>query len=111
MEYLKNAFAQNIYESYWKNDLPVPYFTPTGQTYHELVVAYDKNSVSSQDFKWSVYLKRKLIPGLTLYAQAASDYLRGFDANVGPNALVPKAETIIATPSDWYYLVRLDLGI
>ena len=111
MEYLKTAFPNNIYFSYWKNSLPVPGIVTTGQTYHELVASWDKNSLSSRDIKWSLYLKRKVIPGLTLYAQVASDHMRGYDANVGPNVLVPLPEPIIRTPSDWYYLVRLDLGI
>ncbi len=123
VEYLKPAFPYSIFWSYWKDAVPIPGIQPVGESYHDLlyggvnpndgsvIAPYDKNSLSHRAFKWSIYLKRTLVPGLTLYAQAASDYLRGYDANVGPGVLVPLPEPIINTPSDWYYLVRLDLGI
>jgi hypothetical protein len=124
MEYLKPAFPNSNYWSYATDAVPVPGIIPAGdQTFHDvlyggvsandgsIIKPYDRKSLSHRAFKWSVYLERKLVPGLTLYAQAASDYMRGYNANVGPGALVPLYEPIIKTPSDWYYLVRLSLGI
>lgn len=124
VEYLKPAFPNSVYWSYATDAVPVPGIYPTGgESFHDLIYGgvnpndgsiikpYDKSSLSHRAIKWTVYLKRELVPGLTLYAQAASDYMRGYNANVGPAVLVPLYEPIIRTPSDWYYLVRLDLGI
>jgi hypothetical protein len=132
VEYLKSVFPNSTYWSYEYDAVPIPGMVPQGgQTYHDLlyggvdpngavdpitglpvlVPGYDKNSVSNRSLKWSVFLKRTLVPGLTLYAQAASDNMRGYNANVGPGALVPLPEPIVRTPSDWYYLVRFDIGI
>ncbi len=124
VEYLKLQFPNSNYWSYATDAVPVPGIFPSGgQSYHDLLYGgvsandgsiikpYDKSSMSHRSFKWSFYLQRKVVPGLTLYAQAASDYMRGYNANVGPGALVPLYEPIIRTPSDWYYLVRLSLGI
>lgn len=124
VEYLKPAFPNSNYWSYATDAVPVPGIIPEGgQSFHDvlyggvsandgsIIKPYDKKSLSHRAFKWSIFLERSLVPGLTLYAQAASDYMRGYNANVGPGALVPLYEPIIKTPSDWYYLVRLSLGI
>jgi len=124
VEYLKPAFPNSNYWSYATDAVPVPGIFPQGgQSFHDILYGgvdandgsvikpYNKHSLSHRAVKWSVFLERKLVPGLTLYAQAASDYMRGYNANVGPGALVPLYEPIIRTPSDWYYLVRLSLGI
>jgi hypothetical protein len=124
IEYIKSIFPNSVYWSYENNAVPIPGIVPIGmQTYHDLlyggadpftgnpVPGYDKNSVSSQRLKWSVYLKKTLVPGLKLYAQVASDNMRGYNANVGPGALVMLPEPLVKTPGQWYYLVRFDVGI
>jgi hypothetical protein len=58
------------------------------------------------DWKWSVYARRQITEGLTLYAQAASDHLRHIIYQVRP-MYTPTTQR----PSEWYFLLRLEMGI
>ena len=72
---------------------------------------YNPDSASkatkAQGNKWSFYAKKQLLKGISIYAQVASDYLRGID----PQLYFFSNETITSRPSQWYYLFRLEFGI
>jgi len=58
------------------------------------------------DWKWSVYARKQIIEGLTLYGQVASDHLRHIIYKVRP-----MYEPSTLKSSDWYYVLRLEMGI
>jgi hypothetical protein len=68
-----------------------PYLYPEKQTY----------------WKWTAYAKREIIPGVTVYAQAANDHLRHFATLFALPAHRPSTER----NEDWYYVARLEFGI
>lgn len=111
-EYRKADFTNSIAISYVDYTLPLPYLPSFSQDPH----GYDKNELSrgpwyrNEGIKWSVYAKRSLIPGLDLYAQVASDHNRPMKIT-SDGALVPNREPLTPKPTDWYYLVRLQMGI
>jgi hypothetical protein len=97
-EYLKSRFQNNVGLLY-DRQLPVPLNDENVDNPH----AYTK---AQPHWKWSVYAKRRIIEGVTVHAQAASDHLRHFGSEVKPT---PKPVTL--TPDEWYYVVRLDFGL
>jgi hypothetical protein len=70
------------------------------------VLKYDPDDAKYDDIKWTVYARRSITTGVSLYAQAASDHLRHFNRNA-----VPGGESATPTASDWYYVFRLEFGI
>jgi hypothetical protein len=58
------------------------------------------------DWKWSVYAKKTINRIMTVHAQAASDHLRLTDGKYAASN-VP----LTSTPSEWYYLVRLEFSL
>lgn len=66
----------------------------------------DHEKLKKDDWKWSVYARREVVQGLRLYAQVANDYIRL------PNEWGALPSLPLTNDSkDWYYLVRLELGI
>ncbi len=92
-EYLNSSFPNSNVEV-----LQARYPIPVSDPY-----SYDMNDDS---WKWTVYARRRVVDGVTLYAQAASDHLRHFDY-----AAVPAAQTATPKASDWYYVIRLEFGM
>lgn len=101
VEHHKSRFPNTI-GSAFQGQLPFPIH------YQENPLRYDFDSSSFQqdDWKWSVYARRKLLPGVTVYAQAARDHLRHFNFGAEPGRS-PSTDK----PGDWYYVARLELGI
>jgi len=64
-------------------------------------------SVKDQGNKWSFYAKKQVVPGIAVYTQIASDYLRGIE----PQSFFFSDQTVTSKPTEWYYLVRLEFGI
>jgi hypothetical protein len=119
VEYQNTQFAENVAISY-ENGLPIPQVRKDAiGTYQDAVAKYDKDANGSQDLKWSFYGKKSVIPGLTLYAQAASDHMRGIQyTKVFQSDLVTKswnydkhAVWYFPFKGDWYFLFRVELGI
>jgi hypothetical protein len=85
------------------------------QPYWDVTVAHvqdgtmtdeEKKIIKDQDIKWTIYAKKRIAEGISIYAQAASDWARGIDQN---NVLTKLS--ITQKPSQWYYLFRLEFGI
>ncbi len=68
--------------------------------------AEQNKAIKDQDKKWTIYAKKQIAQGISIYGQAASDWARGIDQN---NVLTKLA--ITQKPSQWYYLFRVEFGI
>jgi hypothetical protein len=95
-EYLATAFP-NSNVTVLQSQLPIPTSDPYG---------YDPDDRQFDEWKWTVYARRKIIDGVTLNAQAASDHLRHVNYSG-----IPAGQTATPTASDWYYVVRVEFGI
>ncbi len=62
------------------------------------------------DWKWSLYARRQIMEGLTLSGQVASDHQRHFTitAKDGPR---PNDFPTTLLPKEWYFILRLEMGI
>ena len=115
-EYRKADFINSTSNSYDEYTYPVPTLEGVFGTQVDKLKAYNKNSLSkgpwyrNQGIKWSVYAKRNVIPGIDVYAQVASDHNRAGKFN-SEGAFVPSREPLTVTPGDWYYLIRIQMGI
>ncbi len=98
VEYRRWDFPNDIYQAF-DSALPIWNVDPT---------AYDpKKPGKDYNWKWTVYGKRKIVDGVTVYAQAASDYMR----SIRPTDFSPERLPITRTPSQWYYLFRFEFSI
>ena len=116
MEYHKSRFS-NTNGTLVQNQLPLPINNGEDISVYDLNSAYyasytadQKDSVADSwkkdDWKWTVYARREITKGVSIYAQAANDHLRHFDFTATPSALPATSR-----PSDWYYVLRLEFGI
>jgi hypothetical protein len=122
LEFRNPEFLNSSRISYEVDGLPLPYIPRTTVPYDSTLLAYKSvgrpawdsagrtvqmdSLMKEQGFKWSVYAKRTIVPGLTLYCQAASDHMRGIHFKG-----FPLSETIGRSWKDWYFLFRVELGI
>jgi hypothetical protein len=108
LEYYNSKFPNSL-SGPLKDQLPVwDLLGGSGQEDAALVDAYEK-SIKEDNWKWSVYAKKEVTKGLQLYAQVASDHIRTFQYNLGPQPIsVPMTN---GNGSEWYYIVRLQFGI
>jgi hypothetical protein len=75
-------------------------------TYDPNLMVRDHENVKDDDLKWSVYGRKDVAKGLRIYAQVANDYMR-LPNEWGSYPSIP----LTNKTGDWYYLVRLELGI
>lgn len=99
VEYYGNDYI-NSEEKSFVNNLPV-YQVPNNKAQHHF-----SDLKTGDDLKWSLYAKRTLFTGLSLFAQAASDHLRLQDFNSRRSA-----QPVVNRPSEWYWLLRLEAAI
>jgi hypothetical protein len=108
MEHFDSKFPNSSYDVYYFN-LPIVSGVDKGGIQTQDPNKYDmKNTaVRRDDWKWSVYAKRKLFKGLSLYAQVANDHLRvpAFDLKPSWTQITDR------NGKDYYYLVRFEMGI
>ncbi len=116
MEYHKSRFS-NTNGTLVQNQLPLPINNGEDISVYDLNSAYytsytadQKDSVADlwkkDDWKWTVYARKEVTKGVSIYAQAANDHLRHFNFTATPSALPATTR-----PSDWYYVLRLEFGI
>ncbi|MDB5051067.1 MAG: hypothetical protein JWO30_4138 [Fibrobacteres bacterium] len=110
VEYRNTDFLNSSRVSYGESALPVPYIIPNGnENYADVLKRYEvqRDSLTKDiKFHWSVYAKRSLVPGMTLFAQVASDHTRGIEFHG-----FPISEPTTTSWKQWYFLCRLELGI
>jgi hypothetical protein len=88
--------------------LPVPAVYDANGDLKDDPNLYDPSgkSVTGDDWKWSVNATKEFVKGLRLITQVANDHMR-LPNEWGTNSLAPAT----TQPKDWYYLVRLEMGI
>ncbi len=101
-EYHKSKFRNSVGAPFYYS-LPIPLDDDGTQ---DNPYAYADNS-TKDDWHWSIYASRSIIPGIRVYAQAASDHQRH---PTGPE-VKPSIEPPTQKSSDWYYVFRLEFGL
>lgn len=107
VEYYNSDFPNSLEEVY-ERTLPVPggiggAGTPTRFAYVDSLGTQRK---LRDKVKWSFWLNKKVVSGLSLYFQVASDHFRPINFN-----LKPSYQPVTQTWNDWYYMFRLNFGI
>jgi hypothetical protein len=103
-EYYKSPFQGNI-RSVFQLTKPTWKLPPdvSVDTYKAFI---DSSKIETEDdFHWSLYAKKTLFEGLSLYLQMASDHMRVMSFLAEPSDL-----SVTRKPSQWYYLARLQMG-
>jgi hypothetical protein len=106
-EYFPSPFL-NTLETAYRYSSPTVTFLDSSGISREDPNLFDPNQKMSKDddWKWSVFARKTLFHGLNLYAQVARDHLR-LPTFTAENSWAP----VTQQPSEWYYLLRLELGI
>jgi hypothetical protein len=108
MEYYNSPFPNSIENAYRFQMPTLPFVDQLGNSNQDPNL-FDptREEVTEDNWKWSLLAKKTLVRGITLYAQAANDNLRlpnwKAEQSYGPVTTIQK--------KDWYYLVRLEMGI
>lgn len=110
MEYYNSPYANTTRTSGNINRLALPIFSgyDAGGLLTDDPNLYDMShrKVTKDDWKWSVFASREVVKGLRLITQVANDHSRFPDEwarfSVSSATMVPQ---------DWYYLIRVELGI
>jgi hypothetical protein len=116
-EYKKSRFRNTM--AWPMNDAPIPIpLATTAEDYSDYDVTHPSHTPAAvdsmekafkeDDLKWSIYARKKIIPGMTVHAQAASDHLRHFAFQIAP---IPGYAPATERTKDWYYILRLEFGI
>lgn len=134
VDYRKSVF-QNTLDLAWNDRVPIPLsgLSESPLTYRETgrqefvneAMASDGLTLAAADsvfsaqlsekeaaatenaWHWSVYAKRKIIEGVSITGQVASDHLRHFDIVFGTPSYKPATQKT----KDWYYVLRVEFGI
>jgi hypothetical protein len=106
-EYFPSPFL-NTLETAYRYSSPTVTFLDSAGISREDPNLFDPNQSMSKkdDWKWSVFARKTLFHGLNLYTQVARDHLR-LPTFTAENSWAP----VTQQPSEWYFLVRLELGI
>ncbi len=96
-EYFSSTLPDNF-------DQVLIYNFPSYNSYSLLFNNSRKNR--RDDWKWSLYASKKVATGLSLRAQVANDHYRTVEQN---NLFT--GESLMRTPSNWYYVVSINFGI
>ncbi len=130
--YLKSRFPNNVHTLYTKKwPLPLPddnvpisghtsnpwtfnledpaYTDPNHPDYVEGAKEKIADAFTKDDWKWSVYARKQITEGFAVSTQVASDYQR----QVLFQSYAPKFMNFPATrySSDWYFVLRLEMGL
>lgn len=100
-EYVHAQFPDDINVLY-QNQLPVWTLKENDPKSNDAAAG----RIASSRTNWSILVRRAVMKGISVYAQIANDHLRTFDYNVQLSG-----QPVTTRKSDWYYLVRLELGI
>lgn len=90
----------NGYTNAREGNVPLPDFS------YSPLTGYDPKDWKDDNFKWSIFLNRRIIDGFYLQAQAASDHLRGRRSN-----RVVSENSLLVDKSNWYYAFRLQASL
>jgi len=112
VEYYDSKFPNSVYNPYQYGLPTYDFVDNTGAlTNDPNDFDPDNEAVTRDKWKWAVYAKKQVIRGLSLYAQVADDNMRLPSVNdIGALVYTQEPATNIEG-RDWYYLIRLELGI
>jgi hypothetical protein len=103
VEYRKSRFRNSIYAiNALGNPQPITKEDGTSGGYAYL----DTPEYTKDDWKWSFYARRSILPGVNVHAQVASDHMRHPDF-WGVMSDAP----VTAKTTDWYYVFRVDFNL
>ncbi|MDB5105984.1 MAG: hypothetical protein JWP91_3673 [Fibrobacteres bacterium] len=108
MEHYKSKFPNSSYDLYYFNLPIVNGVTKNGiRTQNPNTYDMENSAVRRDDWKWSVYAKREIAKGISIYAQVANDHLRvpAFDLKPSWTQITDR------NGKDYYYMVRFEMGI
>lgn len=90
----------NGYRTAREGSLPLPDYN------YNVLEGYDPDDWKGDDIKWSVFASRKIIDGVFIQGQVASDHLRGrrFTRVVSENSL-------LLDSNHWYYFIKLQAAL
>ncbi|MBF0432298.1 MAG: hypothetical protein HQK83_13520 [Fibrobacteria bacterium] len=103
IQYYPTKMPNNIQELFEFNH-PAPYLRLPGMD--ERKYSPDSSIWKKNDFKWSIAAQRKVINGLTIMAQIASDHFRPIN-----NTFHNEFSEALWKPSAWYFDIRVIYGI
>jgi len=108
MEYYNTKFPNSLYNPL-RQQVPTPNMYDANGNLTEDPNLGDQNQyiVTGQRWHWDVYARKTVVKGLSVYAQVANDHIRVPTYNFLPSS----EELTDRNGKDWYYLVRLELGI
>ena len=114
MEYHKSRFPNDIGSVIGSQTaIPVsngdPYVYDVNDPRYATAASKDSlaTALKKDDVKWTLYARRHINSAISVYAQAANDYMRNFNSPYATPAAIP----VTSRPSDWYYIIRLEFGI
>lgn len=116
-EYRKSKFRNTM--AWVMDDAPLPIpLSSTTQEYYAYDLSDPRHSPAEvdslasafkqDDWKWSIYARKKIMNGMTVHVQAASDHLRHYGFYIAP---FPGYAPATERTKDWYYILRLEFGI
>jgi hypothetical protein len=95
----------NSTENVWRNRSPVPYTGEQVPNYLNRGTAwFDK---TDDDWKWSIYMSKKLFKMFRISAQVASDHISRTLYMPAPPSLSKYTELVPAS-TNWYWMTRLN---
>jgi hypothetical protein len=108
MEYYNSPFPNSIENAYRFQMPTLPFVGSDGNSKQD-PNEFDRTrpEVTDDNWKWSLLAKKTVVRGLSIYAQAANDNLR----LVNWKAEQSYAPVTTLQKKDWYYLLRLEMGI
>lgn len=114
-EYKKSRFRNSMF---WVMDdapLPIPLAGASENpsmydlsTYTPAAADSMSKVFEQDDWHWSVYAKRRITNNMSVHVQAASDHLRHYGFQIAP---IPGYAPATQRTKDWYYVLRLEIGI
>jgi hypothetical protein len=90
----------NTPENVWKSRSPVPY---TGRP---ISFIDDWEPKTDDDWKWSVYMSKKIMNRIRISAQVASDHISRMQYILPPPSFAKYTE-IVPRTKDWYWMTRV----
>jgi hypothetical protein len=100
VEYCSNPFPNSTQGPY--GDGPaIPHLDDANDKFPNNVRKFSRDN-----FKWTVYAKRKIVDGLFLHAQVANDHLRMLDVYSTPDF-----NDFLINPTHWYWVFKLEYFI
>jgi hypothetical protein len=104
-EYFANKYW-NSTENVWRNRSPVPFTGVTPPNYADRNTEVGWYEKTDDDWKWSVYMSKKLFKMIRISAQVASDHASRTQFLSGPPSN-SKYTDLVPASYNWYWMTRI----